>query len=278
MGPSDVAESVLLLQTGSCDRELGAEKFGDEVVKQGEQVSVTKTEYSRTDVYLGDTNAQPKYMFVRMADIIDKSMPKEGARSLLDVGAASGAFIRHMKACRPAWTFSGLDFDPKLIENARQLSPDVNFLVGDANQMDALATASFDVVTMIGTHSIFDDFRASFAECVRVAKLGGKVVITGLFNPYPVDALIYWRYGGKFDDAWHPGYNLFSKTSVAEFLERHPRVGGFAFELFNLPLDLNQREDVIRSWTETDSDGERYLRNGIMPLNFETLVIEVACR
>jgi SAM-dependent methyltransferase len=239
-------------------------------------MSVNKTTYSRTEVYLGDTNAQPKYMFVRMAEIIGQSMPKEDARSLLDVGAASGAFLRYMKACCPAWTFTGLDFDPKLIENARQLSSDVNYLVGDANRMDALASSSFDVVTMIGTHSIFDDFRTSFAECIRVAKANGKVVVTGLFNNYPVDALIYWRYGGKFDDAWHPGYNLFSKASLAAFLESHPRVNGFAFEPFNFPLDLEPREDVIRSWTEKDSDGERYLRNGIMPLSFETLVIEVA--
>lgn len=239
-------------------------------------MSVRKTEYSRTEVYLGDTNAQPKYMFVRMAEIIGRSMTTEDTRSLLDVGAASGAFLRYMQERCPAWNFTGLEFDPKLVENARRLSSGVNYLVGDANRMDALASSSFDVVTMIGTHSIFDDFRTSFAECIRVAKAGGQVVVTGLFNPYPVDALIYWRYGGKFDDAWHPGYNLFSKTSVAAFLEGHPRVGGFSFEPFSFPLDLDPREDVIRSWTEKDVDGERHLRNGIMPLNFETLVIEIA--
>jgi SAM-dependent methyltransferase len=238
-------------------------------------VSVRKTEYSRTEVYLGDSDLQPKYMFVRMAEIIFQSMPKEDVRSLLDVGAASGAFLRYMKDCCPAWTLTGIDFDPKLIENARRLSSDVNYLVGDANRMEELTSSSFDVVTMIGTHSIFDDFRTSFAECIRVTKTDGKVVVTGLFNPYPVDALVYWRYGGKFDDAWHPGYNLFSKTSVAVFLESLPRVRGFAFEPFNFPLDLDPREDVIRSWTGKDLDGERYLRNGIMPLNFETLVIDV---
>ena len=235
---------------------------------------MNKKNYSRTGVYLGDPNDKPKYMFVRIAEIIDNLMPEKHALSLLDVGAASGAFLRYMKECHSAWTFTGLDFDPKLVENARQISSNINYIVGDANSMNALPTSSFDVVTMIGTHSIFDDFRISFSECLRVARPGGKVIITGLFNPYPVDALIYWRYGGKFDDAWHPGYNLFSKTSISAFLDSHLGAGGFSFVPFNFPFDLDPREDVIRSWTEKDAGGERYLRNGIMPLNFEILIID----
>lgn len=141
--------------------------------------------------------------------------------------------------------------------------------------MAAIAANSHDAVFMTGTHSIFDDFRPSFSECIRVAAPGGVVVITGLFNPYPVDARIHWRLANDYEAAWHPGYNLFSEASVGTFLHGHPRVASFTFAPFTLPFDLAPQSDPIRSWTLPGEDeaGRRHLRNGIMPLPMSILTI-----
>jgi hypothetical protein len=50
---------------------------------------------------------------------------------------------------------------------------------------------------------------------------------------------------------------------------------GHEFVPFTLPFDLEPRDDPIRSWTQIEADGQRTLRNGIMPLPFDSLVISV---
>jgi hypothetical protein len=234
-----------------------------------------RAEYSRTDVYLDTAATAPKFMFVRIGDLIEARGGADLPRDLLDVGAAAGAFACYVLGRFPSARVTGLEHDPRLVEAARAACPEAIFIEGNANRMNAIADAAFDVVTMTGTHSIFEDFRPSFSECLRVAREGATVIVTGLFNPYPVDAQIHWRLGSRFGDAWHPGYNLFSRMSVASFLATHPRVLRHEFVPFTLPFDLEPREDPIRSWTQIEADGRRTLRNGIMPLPFDSLVISV---
>ena len=229
--------------------------------------------YARTQVYIGDRKAEPKHMFVRIADTIAErafAQPR-----LLDVGGASGAFAEYALLRFPGSAIRVVDFDPVLVAEARKLVPGVAFEVGDANRLDTIASQAHDAVTLTGTHSIFDDFRPSFSECIRVCAEGGRIIVTGIFNPYPVDAQIHWRYAERFEDAWHPGYNLFSHQSVSAFLKTQPRVAGFEFRPFRLPFDLAPQQDPIRSWTELQPDGQREFRNGIMQLNFEMLVIDL---
>jgi SAM-dependent methyltransferase len=235
----------------------------------------TKGSYARTHVYLGKDNAQPKHMFVCIADLIAAHHSRTDLR-LLDVGCASGAFVAYALQRFEGLRATGVDFDPALVAEACARIGQAHFEIGDANRLSNLEDAQFHAVTMTGTHSIFDDFRPSFAECIRVCAPGGICLITGLFNPYPVDALIHWRLSAQFDDAWHPGYNLFSRASVASFLRMQERVAQHHFVPFELPFDLAPVEDPIRSWTEPGLDSRRGLRNGIMPLTFETLVIELA--
>lgn len=236
-------------------------------------MTVDKKAYARTEVYLDPPAAQPKHMFVRIGDLIEER--HFALLRLLDVGAASGAFVDYaLQRFRPARTV-GVEYDGRLVEEAKQRVPAGEFLHGDANRLEGVGDASFDAVTLTGTHSIFDDFRPSFGECLRVCAPGGRVIVTGIFNPYPVDAQIHWRYAGRFEDAWHPGYNLFSEQTVGAWLRQQARVARFAFHPFTLPFDLAPQADPIRSWTEPTAGGERILRNGIMPLPFAMLAIDL---
>jgi hypothetical protein len=62
---------------------------------------------------------------------------------------------------------------------------------------------------------------------------------------------------------------------VTTFLESHPRVRRHEFVPFVLPFDIEPRDDPVRSWTQAGADGARALRNGIMPLPLDSLVIDV---
>ncbi|OCW56993.1 class I SAM-dependent methyltransferase [Hoeflea olei] len=227
------------------------------------------SDYKRTEVYSGPEAAQPKHMFVWLCDRLAASGTPPAR--ILDVGAATGDFLRYAASRFPDARCEGLEYDPELVRIGT--GKGLRLHHGDANAMEDLPNGAFDAVFLTGTHSIFEDFRPSFAECIRVARGGGRVFVTGLFNDYPVDARIHWRYAERFEDDWHPGYNLFSKASIAAFLAKQPRVEAHTFEKFVLPFDLAPQDDPIRSWTETGSSGERGFRNGIMPLNLELLTL-----
>ncbi len=231
--------------------------------------------YDRDEVYLESAPKQPKHMFVHLADLIDKRHDCSKEISVLDVGCASGDYLSYFKDRFPATICVGVEISPALVEVAQRRMPNMSIVVGDANKLDGIDDNRFDVVTMTGTHSIFDDFRPSFDACLRVAKPKGQVLITGLFNDYPVDARIHWRYSGEFEASWHPGYNLFSKKSIEVVFNEDDRIESFSYLPFSLPFDLEPQADPIRSWTAPDSSDPRQLVNGIMPLNIQILSINL---
>ncbi len=200
---------------------------------------MTDASYSRTDIYIDGSKDKPKYMFVVLGDKVESCIVNNNNPSLLDVGGAAGAFTYYMSLRFAGLKLTCLDADKSLIEKANKQISNVRFVHGDANNMVGLGTSEFDIVTMTGTMSIFDDFRPSLGECIRVCKNKGRVLVTGQFNEYPVDALIKWRYSGD-TDKYNPGYNLFSRKSVSEYLNGLERVKEWKFEKFILPFDLKK--------------------------------------
>ncbi|MDC0831676.1 hypothetical protein POG22_01455 [Geitlerinema sp. CS-897] len=86
-------------------------------------------------------------------------------------------------------------------------------------------------------------------------------------------------YPDNLDADWHPGYNLFSTKSVSTYLQSLTKVDSFHFVNFSefpFPFDIEPQDDPVRSWTYKDSNGVRRFRNGIMPLDFKFLVIELS--
>lgn len=236
-------------------------------------MSHDETTYRRAHIYMDARDGEPKRLFVRVADLLAERLT--APFTLLDVGAAAGDFLAYASRRFSGIGTRGVEADAALVTEAGRRHPGAGVACGDANTLDGIADRSCAAVTMTGTHSIFDDFRPSFGACLRVSAPNARVVITGLFNPFGVDARIHWRYAEHHDEPWQPGYNLFARASVARFLETHSRVAAFAFRPFEVDVDVPPREDPIRSWTERQPDGRRQLRNGIMPLTIESLVIDV---
>ncbi len=228
--------------------------------------------YKRTEIYR-EKRQDTKYMFIWLCDKVEKINYKK--ECILDVGCASGDFLEYFSKRFPRTTCTGLEFDKTLVEIGNKRSKENYFIIeGDANRMPQIENMSQDIVFMTGTHSIFEDFKSSFIELIRILKPGGVALITGFFNDHDLDAKIYWRYPENKKGNWHPGYNLFSKKSVSNFLNSTKDIHDYNFEKFHLPFKLEKQDDPVRSWSEEDKDGNLYLRNGIMPLNFQLLTIK----
>lgn len=230
--------------------------------------------YARTHVYDELDYERPKFLFEVAGESIASCVADRVQACLLDVGGASGAFAHYLSQRIYGSQVSCLDFDPELCRIGRERLAHIHFLHGDANDMHGLHDHSFDAVSMLGTLSVFDDFRPSLQECLRVCRQQGRVVVVAQFNDHPVDALIRYRYSGEND--WNTGYNLFSRSSIARWLQDQERVRGFEFRPFELPFDLAPQDDPIRSWTERTVSGGRQLVNGLnLFINIQILEIEV---
>jgi ubiquinone/menaquinone biosynthesis C-methylase UbiE len=95
---------------------------------------------------------------------------------LLDVGCGSGVFLHRMYQL--GWSATGLDFDAKAIENARiKYGTDLTVIHSDLAGAK-FADDSFDAVTM--SHVIEHALEpiTLIAECRRVLKPGGRLVVT----------------------------------------------------------------------------------------------------
>lgn len=229
--------------------------------------------YNRTKVYTENVSDEPKYMFKWIVDHGHDLGLLPG--KILDIGAATGAFQRYVLKRFEASSVLGLEYDQALVEAGNKISGTGELVQGDANDLSALPYAAFDCVFMTGVHSIFDDLANVLDQCLTVCRPKGAIVITGLFNDYPVDARIVWRYPNHPEPNWHPGYNLFSKETVATILEPDQRAANYEFTPFRLPFPLEPQSDPVRSWTYDDNTSEEgfALRNGLMPLNMLRLTI-----
>lgn len=95
---------------------------------------------------------------------------------LLDVGCGSGVFLHRMYQL--GWSATGLDFDPKAIENARlKYGTDLTVMHTDLPGAK-FPDNSFDAVTMSHVIEHAPDPITLVTECRRILRPGGRVVIT----------------------------------------------------------------------------------------------------
>ena len=93
---------------------------------------------------------------------------------ILDVGTADGEMLCHLQAIYPQYDFTGLERTPELVEIAK--SNGLHVVAGDARSLP-FPTGSFDAITMISTIKHIPQYQQVFAECQRVLKNQGIMMI-----------------------------------------------------------------------------------------------------
>jgi 2-polyprenyl-3-methyl-5-hydroxy-6-metoxy-1,4-benzoquinol methylase len=95
---------------------------------------------------------------------------------LLDVGCGNGVFLHRLHGL--GWSVTGIDFDPKAIENCKKLyGADLTFINTDLLGA-RFPDNSFDAVTMSHVIEHVPDPVGLLIETRRILKTGGRLVIT----------------------------------------------------------------------------------------------------
>ncbi len=114
--------------------------------------------------------------------VIERLGPKPG-EEWLDVACGTGAIAE--RAARAGATVTGVDLAPVLVETAKARADEqgleIDYRVGDCENLKDFENASFDVVTSICGAMFAPDHAASARELTRVTRPGGRL------------ALVNWR-------------------------------------------------------------------------------------
>lgn len=118
----------------------------------------------------------------RVADLAVAQVSAPGR--ILDVGCGTGYLLRRLAVRFPAATsLSGIDPAPGMIHAARAAATDFRlaFITGTAEHLP-YHDATFDVVVSTTSFDHWRDQRAGLAECGRVLRSGGVLVLADLFS------------------------------------------------------------------------------------------------
>lgn len=225
-------------------------------------------------IYLNENwKDNPKENFKFIANYSSKFISSLSIPSILDIGCATGDFIYYLSKTFPDAKYVGLDVMPELLEKARKEVSDAIFIQADISNNKSLPNDRFDVIFMIGVHSIFDDIFLILDNVISLLKKNGRVYVFNFFNDENIDVLVKAR-PSSTTGPWQVGWNLFSKKSITDYIKNK----GLECEFIDweIPIDLSKNfNDSLRSWTFKNEHKKRMVINGTGILHtFSLLVIK----
>ena len=213
-----------------------------------------------------DPCSPPKESFVRVADLMQGSNLnglKDRRPSVVDIGAAAGAFVNYLSGRLKHWDVHGVELRPDLVRSAKDFFG-IQLLQGSVLDGNLLDDASIDVITLLGVVGIFDDLCEIADNVSRWVKPGGLVLLHGLFNPFDIDVFIRYRESHREGPGdLETGWNIFSQRTVRDCFI-HCGASSVEFFPFTMSGDLPRTpHDPLRSWTEELANGDRQIVNGL---------------
>lgn len=216
-----------------------------------------------------------KEIHKKIIEIIGQYFKNQKDVVCLDAGCASGAFLSLLLNTLSHLNIkpTGLDIHDELLKMLKEEIPSANTIVGSILDT-SLISESYNLITCLGTFSIFDDFEEPFFNLYNNLKTGGLMIISTEFNNFPIDVIMRYR-DARFESSnWERGWNIFSKKSVENFLLRN----NVEFEWMDFTMPYARApmiDDPMRSWTiKTENNPFQQVNGAQQLINQSILKIE----
>jgi len=178
-------------------------------------------DYYKSEEYISHSNSNKglfgflyqqirRYTLKKKYDLISS---KKDANNILDIGCATGQFLYEFK--KRGWNCRGVEPDEEARAFARKT---YNLKVLDTEEIDALDSHSFDVITMWHVLEHVSELSKRMEDLRRLIKENG-IVFIALPNRLSWDALHYKKYWAGYDVPRHLYH--FSKTDVNNIFEKY---------------------------------------------------------
>jgi SAM-dependent methyltransferase len=209
-------------------------------------------------------SAEPKQTFVALADHLLEERGGHVTGELLDIGCATGELIGYLSTRFPQLKYTGVDLIEDVLVQARVNLPGVEFVPGSALALPPHYRDRFDIVTVMGVASVFDDaeIEAFWRSVIAVAKPGGTIAVLSPLNEYGVDTVV--RHRKRRDGAplaWETGWNVYAIETIQEMVTALG--ASLRLERFRFQGTLERRPDPVRTWTLATAENPQQLTNGL---------------
>jgi SAM-dependent methyltransferase len=167
-----------------------------------------------------DHKSLDRELLTRFADSVRDQGP------VCDLGCGPGQIARFLHGC--GLDVFGLDLSPVMLQQARQLNPQLEFRQGD---MYALAEASDSLAGIVAFYSIIhvprDKVTAVLRELLRVLKPGGKLLMSFHLGDEDIHLDELWDVPVRMDAAFFERaemeeYVLGAGFEIEDIVEREP--------------------------------------------------------
>tara|TARA_B100000902_G_scaffold396438_1_gene457440 strand:+ start:38 stop:751 length:714 start_codon:yes stop_codon:yes gene_type:complete len=204
---------------------------------------------------------KPKESFKEILKIIKKQKNLKNKNiEYLDVGCASGELIYFISKNLKNIRITGLDVMIDLLKKAKKYNPQSSFFQKNINSKKFIFKKKYDLITMTGVLSIFDNFETSLNNLKKMMNTNSILIIHGHFNPYPYDVLVKYTEKGK-RNILQSGWNIFSISSLKKYCKDKKLSISVVPFLIKKHLFQNKK-DLIRTWT-IKYKNRNYFTNGL---------------
>jgi arsenite methyltransferase len=157
---------------------------------------------------------------------------------ILDMGCGNGATVQYLRSAHNLWAI-GIDASHILAVESRKRSASCPLVIGDAGR-SPFRDGAFDGLFLECTLSLMSDQNAVLAECHRVLRPGGAIVISDVHVRNPINAA---------DLRKLPPASCLRGATEAEASQAKALAAGFEIELWEDHSDLLKDFAVRIIWT-----------------------------
>ena len=136
-------------------------------------------------------------------------------KKILDLGCGKGQLYLALKKKYKEFNYTGIDFDERLIKEAKSYFPETVFL--KKNFIKYKDKNKYDIIVMWGFLSIFDNYKKILRKVISLNKKKGMISIFSGFNDN--DFNTYIRYQKK-DGKKIQSLNIFSIKTIEDFFRK----------------------------------------------------------
>ena len=104
-------------------------------------------------------------------------------------------------------------------------------------------------------------------------KPGGSVIISGIFNPNPLDVILRYRNSESINSNLKSGWNVHSCYTVEKIIKEISPNAKLNWHDFEMPFEIKQTSDLMRTWTVKINDSMSLVNGACQIVNMKILEI-----
>lgn len=228
---------------------------------------IKKNQYIKNNPKYLKRNVVIKDYFKEIKKILLKKYQNKKI-SLIDVACASGDFLYYLKKIKN-FELSGIDYSKELLNNAKNKNTNIEFKKIDIKKNNNFKK-KFDVVTCLGTMSVFDDWEIPIKNLFKLCKKNGLIILYDPINIYHIDTILRFKKEGK----WFSGFNLFSKETIVRKFKHINKKCKIKFTKFDLKTNLKMKKNKMNAWTTKIDNRKRIMVGTSQVLDFYLIKIK----